>query len=149
MVLRVLKWTAISLVVALIIIQFFPYGRDHSNPEVTQTIDWDSPRTAGLFDDACADCHSNETDWPWYSNVAPVSWLVQRDVDEGRSAFNISEAGGLEEAGEAAETVENGSMPPWFYEILHSDSRLSNQEQDQLIQGLIATFGREEEEDDD
>ena len=61
------------------LIQFVPYGRDHDNPEVTNTVAWDSPRTAELFDPACADCHSNETDWPWYSNVAPVSWLVQSD----------------------------------------------------------------------
>lgn len=147
MILRTLKWTGISIVALLVVIQLVPYGRDHSNPDLTQTINWDSPRTASLFNDACADCHSNETDWPWYSNVAPVSWLVQNDVDEGRSAFNISEQGGLEEAGEAAETVQNGSMPPWFYEILHSDSRLSDQEQDDLIQGLLATFGGEEDDD--
>jgi hypothetical protein len=149
MIRRVLKWSGIGLVLAFLLIQLVPYGRDHSNPAVTNAIAWDSPRTEQLFYDACADCHSNETEWPWYSNVAPVSWLVQRDVDGGRNEFNISETDGMEEAGEAAETVENGSMPPWFYNLMHAEARLTADEEADLIAGLVATFGSDEEDEGD
>jgi mono/diheme cytochrome c family protein len=144
LVIRIVRWSGIAIVVALLLIQLVPYGRDHSNPAIAQTVAWDNPRTEELFRGACADCHSNETAWPWYSNVAPVSWLVQRDVDDGRSEFNISEPDGMGEAGEAAETVEEGSMPPWFYNALHGEARLSDQETEELINGLIATFGSED-----
>lgn len=149
MIKRVLKWTGIAVVGAFILIQFVPYGRDHDNPPVSNTVAWDSPRTAKLFEDACADCHSNETDWPWYSNVAPVSWLVQRDVEDGRAEFNISAAGDIGEAHEAAETVQDGSMPPWFFNVLHPEARLSDQEKQDLIDGLIATFGQEGDSEED
>src|SRR5512134_2904759 len=72
-------------------LQLVPYGRNHTNPPVQSAPQWDSPHTREWFARACADCHSNETVWPWYSNIAPISWLVQRDVDEGRRALNYSE----------------------------------------------------------
>lgn len=67
--------------------KFVPYGHDHTNPPVTAEPSWDSPRTRELFFTACKDCHSNESHWPWYASVAPASWLVYRDVAEGRSNF--------------------------------------------------------------
>ncbi|HEY63092.1 MAG TPA: heme-binding domain-containing protein [Caldilineae bacterium] len=135
-----------------LIIQVIPYGRRHSNPSVLAEPNWDSPRTRELFFRACADCHSNETVWPWYSNIAPVSWLIQRDVEEGRAAFNVSEWGrpGENEGEEAAEAVREGSMPPALYVLLHPRARLSASEKDEFVRGLIATFGKEaegEEED--
>jgi hypothetical protein len=63
-----------------VLIQLVPFGRDHTNPVVTAEPRWDSPVTRELADRACFDCHSNETEWPWYAGVAPVSWLVYRDV---------------------------------------------------------------------
>ena len=81
---RALKWALIGIPVVLVLIQFVPYGRSHTNPPVTGEPKWSSARVRQLTKDACFDCHSNETTWPWYSNVAPVSWLVQRDVDSGR-----------------------------------------------------------------
>jgi hypothetical protein len=69
----------------LAVAQAIPYGRGHSNPPVTKEPAWDSSRTRELAKRACFDCHSNETTWPWYSNVAPESWLIQRDVDAGLS----------------------------------------------------------------
>ena len=62
---------------------FVPYGRDHVNPPVGAEPSWDSPETRALARQACFDCHSNETEWPAYSTVAPVSWLIQHDVSEG------------------------------------------------------------------
>ena len=80
---------------------------------------------------ACMDCHSNETEWPWYSNVAPVSWLVQNDVDEGRRRLNLST--GDVELDEMIETINEGSMPPWQYKPTHPEARLSDQERQELI----------------
>ena len=81
----------IALVLLALLIQLIPYGRDHTNPPVMQEPQWDSPQTRALTKRACFDCHSNETVWPWYSNVAPVSWLIYRDVSKGREHFNFSE----------------------------------------------------------
>ena len=97
---------------------------------------------------ACFDCHSNETVWAWYSNVAPISWIVQQHVDEGREELNFSEWHVPQEADEAAETVREGSMPTRGYAALHPEARLSDDEQRALIAGLVATFGDAEEEDD-
>lgn len=131
---------------AFLLIQLVPYGRAHANPAVVAEPAWDSPETRDLFRRACADCHSNETVWPWYSNVAPVSWLVQRDVDEGRHNFNVSEWGLAEnkDADEAAELVERGEMPLSVYLPLHPEAQLSTAEREALIAGLEATFGRED-----
>ena len=79
------------VVLAFGIIQLVPYGREHSNLPVTGEPAWSSPRTRELMIDACYGCHSNEVDWPWYSNVAPISWVVTDHADEGRDAVNYSE----------------------------------------------------------
>ena len=134
----------------LLIIQFIPYGRDHTNPPVIAEPAWDSLQTRALFFRACADCHSNETKWPWYSTIAPASWLITRDVMEGRATFNVSEWGRPDNEGDdAAETVQNGEMPPWFYLPLHPEANLSPAERQQLINGLLATFGGNLERGDD
>ncbi len=142
--LRILRWGGITVVALLLAIQLIPYGRAHDNPPVTQAVQWNSPRTQELAQRACYDCHSNETDWPWYSNIAPISWLVQHDVDEGRSKLNFSEWDKpQEEAHEAAETVREGEMPLWYYTITHGDAKLSDAEKQELVQGLIASLGSE------
>lgn len=131
-----------------LVIQFVPYGRDHSNPPVAGEPAWDRARTRELFFRTCKDCHSNETTWPWYASLAPTSWLVQYDVDEGRSHFNVSEWGREEknEGEEAAEQLREGEMPPWFYLPAHPEARLSEADRDDLIRGLAATFGEEAEQ---
>ena len=135
----ILMWTGLGLLVVLVGIQFMPYGRDHTNPAGGREIAWDSPRTEQLMTEACMDCHSNLTRWPWYSNVAPVSWLVQRDVDEGRRELNLST--GEVDLEEMIEAIQEGSMPPWQYTPTHPGARLSEQERQDLIRGLEATFG--------
>ena len=139
-------------------IQLVPFGHDHSNPPIVTETQWDSQQTRDLFYRACADCHSYETKWPWYSNVAPVSWLVMRDVQEGRSRFNISapiERRGPGEGGEGGERrgergddspaglVQRGEMPMPIYLITHPEARLTDAEKQQLVDGLNATFGGE------
>jgi mono/diheme cytochrome c family protein len=133
------------VLVVFLLLQLVPYGRNHTNPPVIAEPNWDSPQTRAYFYRACADCHSNETVWPWYSNIAPLSWLIQRDVEEGRAAFNISEWGTKREneGDEAAKLVQEGEMPLPIYLPLHPEARLSAQEKQAFIQGLIATFGGE------
>ena len=135
----ILLWSGLGLLVVLVVIQFVPYGRDHTNPARGREIAWSGPRTEQLMADACMDCHSNLTKWPWYSNVAPVSWLVQRDVDEGRRELNLST--GEVEVEEMIESIREGSMPPWQYKPTHPGAWLSEQEKQDLIRGLEATFG--------
>ncbi len=140
---RLFGLVLLAAVVLFGLIQLVPYGRDHSNPPVQQEPNWDSPRTRELAVGACFDCHSNETIWPWYSNVAPVSWLVQRDVDEGRSRLNFSEwnvrGRGV---GELTEVIREGEMPPSQYKLMHASARLSADEKDALINGLTATLSQ-------
>jgi len=125
----------------LVLIQLVPYGHDHSNPPVTGTPRWDSATTEELFNDACGACHSNLTKWPWDSSVAPASWLIQMDVDEGREVLNVSEWDQPQgEAGEAAEATLEGEMPPWQYKLLHPGARLSDSEKQELADGLTRTF---------
>lgn len=132
----------------LIVVQLIPYGRDHTNPPVIAEPAWDSEQTRELTVKACFDCHSNEVIWPWYSNVAPISWLVQRDVDEGREELNFSEWNRPQEGDEAAETVRDGSMPPRQYLLTHSEARLSEADMNALAVGLAVTLGDEDGEDD-
>ena len=144
---RFLKWGFIGAVVLFLVIQLVPYGRSHTNPPVTGEPNWDSPRTRTLAEAACFSCHSNETEYPWYSNVAPMSWLVQRDIDAGRAVLNFSEFDREQEADEAAEVVAEGEMPPASYTLINSDARLSDAERRELVRGLEATFGGGEGDD--
>ena len=128
-------------VAVLLLIQLVPYGRDHANPPVVSELKWDSPQTRMLAERACFDCHSNQTTWPWYSNIAPVSWLVYRDVVDGRRHMNFSDwqRQRLEGPGEIGSAVSEGEMPPLQYLLMHPSARLSAGEKEQLINGLTKT----------
>lgn len=132
----------IAAIAAFALIQLVPYGRTHGNPPVRSQPSWDSPRTKALFAQACGACHSNLTTWPWYSNVAPVSWLVQHDVADGRGRFNVSEWRQQPQppAEQVAEVVRSGAMPPLQYTLIHSEARLSSAQKAQLAAGLLRTF---------
>jgi mono/diheme cytochrome c family protein len=142
---KFVKWGLFGALVLFLLIQLVPYGRSHTNPPVTGEPNWDSRRTQQLAEAACFSCHSNETEYPWYSNVAPASWLIQRDIDEGRDALNFSEFDREQEADEAAEVVADGEMPPPSYTLINPDARLSDAEREQLVRGLEATFGTGDE----
>jgi mono/diheme cytochrome c family protein len=145
------RWILRIIVVGAILfvaIQFVPYGRAHDNPPVTQAVEWDRARTEQLFEDACADCHSNETEWPWYSNIAPQSWLVQRDVDAGREDLNVSELDQEQDKLEdLIEVIADDEMPPQRYTFLHPEARLSDAEKGALMEGIARTFGDEVDQD--
>ena len=142
---KVLRWVGIGLVVVLVALQLVPYGRRHTNPPGRVEPRWDGPATRALAVRACYDCHSNETVWPWYSHVAPISWLAQYDVDEGRRKLNLSEWDRPQkEAHESAKTVHKREMPPWVYVAIHPDARLTAEETRALISGLEATLARKD-----
>ena len=103
---------------------------------------WDSPKTRALAVRACFDCHSNETKWPAYAYVAPISWFILSDVNGGRKHFNMTDwkPG---KGDEAAKEVREGDMPMWQYTLMHSQARLTDTEKKEFIAGLIATFGGE------
>ena len=139
---RILGISGVVIGGALVVAQVVPYGRDHTNPPVAAEPTWDSPTTRTLAQRACFDCHSNETRWPWYSHVAPSSWLVQSDVDEGRQELNFSEfQKPFKEAREAGQTVRDQTMPPRSYLLVHPEARLSAAEREQLARGLDASVG--------
>jgi mono/diheme cytochrome c family protein len=129
------------LVAVLLLIQLIPYGHSHTDPPVVAEPAWDSPQTRELAVRACFDCHSNETKTYWFSSIAPFSWLIQHDIDEGRRRLNFSDwTGNGREVGEAAETVREGSMPPIQYKLIHPESHLTDAERTALEQGLQATL---------
>ena len=130
------------LVLCCIGLQAFTLTRSYTNPPVVAEPVWDSPRTRELFMRTCGDCHSNETSWPWYSRVFPASLLVAHDVNEGRATFNVSEWGVRDNnSSEAAEIFLEGEMPPAQFLLMHPEARLTPAEKQELIQGLMSTFG--------
>lgn len=98
------------------------------------------PQTRQLAVRACFDCHSNQTTWPWYTSVAPFSWLTERDVIEGRRRLNFSQWGGtLRGERDMSRIISEGRMPPFYYVWLHPSANLSAAEKTALINGLNAT----------
>lgn len=137
-----MKKILIVLLMVFIIIQFFPI--DKTNPITNEGMDFlkikNTPEPiAKLIRNSCYDCHSNETKYPFYSNVQPVAWLLKNHIDEGRKELNFStfatydpkrQAHKLEEA---AEYVEQKNMPLESYTLGHSDAKLSDEQRKQLV----------------
>lgn len=138
------RYVIIVLAVVLVsfgLIQLVPFGHNHNNPPVIAEPKWDSNTTRELAVVACFDCHSNQSIWPWYSYIAPVSWLVSFDVQEGRRRLNFSEWGtGRQDTHELVEQINSGEMPPIQYTLIHRKARLNNNQRQELIQGLIDTL---------
>jgi hypothetical protein len=139
---RLRRWlarVALAFGVVLLLLQLVPYGWTHSNPPVTLDAPWPTEESESLARAACYDCHSNETDWPLYSSVAPMSWLVRRDVDEGRDELNFSAWDRDDgEADDAVESIDEGSMPPRQFTVIHRDADLSASEKAELVAALEA-----------
>jgi len=145
-----MKKIILTLIVLFGAIQLLPYGKEHTNPEVLAEPQWDSPKTKETFMQACGDCHSNETKYPWYSNIAPISWSMAHHIEEGREHFNVSMWGHQKknEGEDAVEEIEDGEMPLFSYLLAHPEARLSDEEQKIFIEGLKKTFGEEKKEHD-
>ena len=136
-----LVFVAAGLLGLLLVAQLVPYGCDHGNPRPSRTARFGSAATRALVADACADCHSYDTRWRWYSNIAPASWLVQRDLDEGRSSLNFSTWGRPQpDVREVVDQVLSGSMPPLQYKLAHPSARLTQAQRERLADGLRRTY---------
>jgi cytochrome c551/c552 len=128
---KALKIGLPALVVLAVAIQFVPVVRD--NPPVTGDLPG-PPEAKALLKRACYNCHSNETVWPGYSRIAPISWFVASDVHEGRGLFNFSQWGETTADQRTAirqnvwRMIEKGAMPPWDYSLMHSDAKLTDTE---------------------
>lgn len=135
-------WIVVAGAAIGLLIQLVPAGREHSNPPVANEPVWFDGATLELARGACFDCHSNQTIWPWYSFVAPTSWLLARDVSEGREELNFSDWQSDDQALAAAEALEDGSMPPLQYGLMHSAARLSSDDTAKLITGFRNMAGQ-------
>jgi hypothetical protein len=134
---RVVSRLGLGAAVVLAALQAVPYGWDHSNPPVVRDAPWPDATGARIARTSCYSCHSNETDWPVYSYVAPMSWLVRSDVERGRDELNFSDWDEhADEADDAISMVERGEMPLDRYTWIHRDARLSDDERDVLIRAL-------------
>jgi hypothetical protein len=138
---KFIRWAVIVIFGAFILIQLGQPDRSAPPIDPVMTIAADSGFTqpaSGLIRIACFDCHSNETRWPWYSYVAPASWLVANDVMEGRSHLNFSEWGKYSKSkkvlklGQIYEQVSKGEMPLQNYLYLHADGRLTAAQRDTI-----------------
>ncbi len=140
-------------VIAFLAIQLIPVWLLQNNPPVLAEPQWDSAETRALAVRACFDCHSNETRWPWFTRIAPASWLATFDTVRGRNHLNFSEwgvAGGEgeeegegREGGKMGEVIQEGSMPPSLYLTMHPEAQLTEAEKQQLIDGLNASLGQQ------
>ena len=132
------------LAAVFLVLQLVPYGWKHSNPPVTSAAPWPDAESEAVARQSCYSCHSNETDWPAYSYVAPMSWLVRRDVDSGRRAMNFSEWDPADnEAEDAIEEIEDGGMPPSQYTLIHRGATLTDEEQAILSRALNQMAGED------
>ncbi len=140
-ILRILKWIAIALVVIFIGIQFVRPARTNPQVDEAQTIfarTQMTPEVSAILERSCRDCHSHKTDWPWYSNVAPVSWWLTDHVNNGRKDLNLSEWGQLAQdrqdrkLRQICDEVSDNIMPLSSYLPMHPQARLSEQDKKTL-----------------
>lgn len=134
------KWLKLSLITLVALVVAAQVVRpSRTNPpvdpqkEITAHMQVD-PAVMATLSRACNDCHSNRTEWPWYSNVAPVSWLVAHDVNDGREELNFSEWGASKEKepgkllGKICSEVTDGEMPMATYTLIHPQAKLTREE---------------------
>lgn len=131
---KVLRWVLLVAVSLFVIAQFIRPAK--TNPAADQSLALEAnmqvdPKVSAIIDRSCADCHSNKTRWPWYTNVAPVSWFVINHVNEGRHDLNLSEWGKYsarrqtDKLGQICQMVKEGEMPLSSYTPLHPGSKLT------------------------
>jgi hypothetical protein len=140
---RWLLRSGIGLLLALAAVQFVPYRHDRATQSLRRSR-LGFARNSRVGQAGLLRLHSNETEWPVYSRIAPVSWLIQRDVAEGRAALNFSEwQRPQEDAGEAPEEIREREMPPAMYRLIHGRARLSAADRERLARGLANTLGEQ------
>ncbi len=145
--LKMIVSAVVVIGIGFLVIQIIPVGsiipelRFPGNPPVQQQFQWDSPQTEQLVKAACYDCHSNETRYPWYATVAPFSWLVDHDINEGRDNLNFSTTAKENvDVNDIVNQIQSGEMPKSIYLPIHPEARLTDEQKAQLIAGIRATF---------
>lgn len=124
-----------------LLIQLIPFGHNRTNPPVVSEPNWSSPAARALVKEHCFQCHSNETNWTWYANIAPGSWLIAYDVIEGRDQFNFSDWNNNPgELDEIIEVIQEGEMPPIQYWIFHPNSKMDAQQKQELIDAMNSSL---------
>ena len=124
-----------------LLIQLIPFGHTNTNPAVVSEPNWSSPAARALAKQHCFQCHSNETNWTWYANIAPGSWLIAYDVIEGRDTFNFSDWSNYSgELDEMIQAIQEDKMPPVQYWVFHPSSRLNTQQKQDLINALESSL---------
>lgn len=145
--LKILKWLGLLVMIVLIGLQFVRPARTNPAVDQSQTIHARlqvTPQVAGILDRSCQDCHSNTTRWPWYSNVAPVSWFVIDHVNHARTHLNLSDWGSLDnrqadkKLEEICEEIEDGMMPLESYTYIHWSAKLSPEDVKTLCEWTAA-----------
>ena len=138
---RILIIGALAAIALFVVLQLLPIGRAEADPAVVQEPVWDAPATRALAVRACFDCHSSETVWPWYSKIAPASWLLSKDVTEARNVFSFSAwTSGDISPERAARVVREREMPPSRYLMLHPEARLADAEIEALALGFLQSL---------
>ena len=139
---KYIKYVVYALLLFLVVAQFFPI--DKTNPPADQSLDFvtiEQPTNVmeSIIKATCYDCHSHETKYPWYTNVAPVSWWVKGHIDNGVKKLNFSEWGAYSDKKrkhkleECVEFVEETRMPILSYIIAHSEARMSEEERTEMV----------------
>lgn len=134
---QILKLSSFAVLAVLVALQFIRPSKINPASEPALALQAHATVPAevnAIFDRACRDCHSNQTDWPWYSHIAPVSWLVADDVRVGRQRLNLSEWGKYNQTqaenklDEICGVVQAGAMPPKPYLVTHPHAKLNEME---------------------
>ena len=135
-------WILVAGAIGLfLLIQLIPFGHNRTNPPVVSEPNWSSPAARALVKEHCFQCHSNETNWTWYANIAPGSWLIAYDVIEGRDQFNFSDWNNNPgELDEIIEVIQEGEMPPIQYWIFHPNSKMDAQQKQDLIDAMNSSL---------
>jgi hypothetical protein len=132
------RLAGLVLFAGFIAAQFFQPSRHKPSTDPTRSIWWNQrvdPRVGDILRRSCANCDSDETEWPWYSKISPVSWWVARHVENGREKLNLSDwsTASQDEIEEIYDSVAKKKMPLASFCLMHPEARLSKADQDLLL----------------
>lgn len=145
---RLMKKIGFAVLLVLIGIQFLQPGRNSSGQvpatDISNTI-FIPGDVKSLLQTACNDCHSNNTNYPWYANIQPMGWLLANHIKDGKAALNFSEFGGyslrrqMSKMKSIASQVKDDEMPLAAYTMLHKNARLTKEQKALIIDWAMET----------